>query len=260
MELRVEVAEGRATGPGRRTVAALLAGALIASAAAFGPVPARATDGVADHLPAATACTGAATKSAGFLDTLGLVAEPFINCLAYYGITAGTAPNIFTPNSPVTRWQMALFLVRAAPLAGIDLSPPLDQGFVDIGGLRPAAQDAINQLASLGITRGSSPTTFSPNSLVNRSQMALLLLRFLLQSDVGPGGPHQCPPGRRDHARRGRSGVLGRHPDRARVGAGQQSPAGCTWLRGHVHYSAIQAIGLLRPRRPLRQRRGGGVR
>ncbi|MDE0137766.1 MAG: S-layer homology domain-containing protein [bacterium] len=188
MELRVEVAGGRATGRGRRTVAALLAGALIASASAFGPVPARATDGVADHLPAATACTGAATKSAGFLDTLGLVAEPSINCLAHYGITAGTAPNIFMPESPVTRWQMALFLVRAAPLAGVDLSPPIDQGFVDIGGLRPAAQDAINQLASLGITRGSSPTTFSPNSLVNRSQMALLLHRFLLQSAVGPGG------------------------------------------------------------------------
>ena len=188
MELRVEVAGGRATGPGRRTVAALLAGALIASATAFGSVPARATDGVADHLPAGTACTGAATKSAGFLDTLGLFAGSAIDCLAYYGITHGTAPNIFTPNSPVTRWQMALFLVNAAPLAGVDLSPPVDQGFQDIGDLRPSAQDAINQLASLGITRGTSATTFSPNSLVNRSLMALLLHRFLRHSAVGPGG------------------------------------------------------------------------
>jgi len=175
-------------GPGRRTVAALLAGALVASVIAFGPVPARATNGVADHLPTGTACAGAASKSAGFLDTLGLFAESSIDCLAYYGITRGTAPNIFTPDSPVTRWQMALFLVRAAPLAGIDVSPPADQGFLDIGGLGSGAQDAINQLASLGITRGTSPTTFSPNALVNRSQMALFLHRFLLQSDVGPGG------------------------------------------------------------------------
>ena len=98
--------------------------------------------------------TGAATRSAGFLDTLGLSAEPAIDCLAYYGITRGTAPNIFTPDSPVTRWQLALFLVRAAPLAGISLSPPVDHGFQDIGGLGSTAQDAINQLASLGITRG----------------------------------------------------------------------------------------------------------
>lgn len=188
MELQVDVAGERVIWPGRRTVAAMLAVALIASATAFGPVPARATNGVADHLPAGTACTGAATKSAGFLDTLGLFAESSINCLAYYGITHGTAPNIFTPDSPVTRWQMALFLVRAAPLAGVDLSPPVDQGFQDIGGLQSSAQDAINQLASLGITRGTSATTFSPNALVNRSQMALLLHRFLRQSDVGPGG------------------------------------------------------------------------
>ena len=188
MELRVDVAGKRVIGPGRRTVAAMLAVALIASATAFGPVPVRATDGVADHLPAGTACTGAATKSAGFLDTLGLFAESSIDCLAYYGITSGTAPNIFTPDSPVTRWQMALFLVNAAPLAGVDLSPPVDQGFQDIGRLGPSAQDAINQLASLGITRGTSATTFSPNALVNRSLMALLLHRFLRQSDVGPGG------------------------------------------------------------------------
>ncbi len=188
MELRVEVAGARAIGPGRRTVAAILAVALIASVTVFGPVPARATNGVADHLPTATACTGAATKSAGFLDTLGLFAESSINCLAYYGITRGTGPNTFTPASPVTRWQMALFLVRAAPLAGISLSPPVDQGFQDIGGLGSGAQGAINQLASLGITRGTSATTFSPHALVDRSQMALFLHRFLLQAAVGPGG------------------------------------------------------------------------
>lgn len=188
LELRAEVAVGRVAGPRRRTVAAILAVALIVSATTFGPVPARATNGVADHLPSATACTGDATKSAGFLDTLGLFAESSIDCLAYYGITRGTAPNIFTPDSPVTRWQMALFLAAAAPLAGVDLSPPVDQGFQDIGSLRPSAQDAINQLASLGITRGTSATTFSPNALVNRSLMALLLHRFLRHSAVGPGG------------------------------------------------------------------------
>ena len=166
----------------------MLAVALIASAIAFDRVPAGATNGVADHLPTAAACTGAATRSAGFLDTLGLSAEPAIDCLAYYGITRGTAPNIFTPDSPVTRWQLALFLVRAAPLAGISLSPPVDHGFQDIGGLGSTAQDAINQLASLGITRGTSATTFSPNALVSRSQMAVFLHRFLLRSDVGPGG------------------------------------------------------------------------
>ena len=37
-----------------------------------------------------------------------------INCLAYYGISAGRTADTFDPNSNVTRSQMALFLYAAA--------------------------------------------------------------------------------------------------------------------------------------------------
>ena len=173
---------------GRRTVVAILALALAVAGLVFGPAPARAANGVADHQPSSTACVGVATESAGFLDTIGLAAESAIDCLAYYGITRGTEPNTYAPDSPVTRWQMALFLSRAAPLAGIDPGVVVDQGFRDIEGLPQATQDAINQMAGLGITLGTSATTFSPSSPVDRRLMALLLHRFLLRSDLGPGG------------------------------------------------------------------------
>lgn len=188
MELRNEAATRIVNRSGRRTVVAILALALAVSGLALGPAPARAANGVADHQPSSTACAGAATEPAGFLDTIGLFAGSAIDCLAYYGITRGTLPNTFSPDLPVTRWQMALFLNQAAPLAGIAAGGVVDQGFQDIDGFPETTQDAINRQAGLGITLGTSATTFSPNSLVDRRQMALFLHRFLLRSEVGPGG------------------------------------------------------------------------
>ncbi len=152
------------------------------------PSSAGAVDGRSDFLPTAGACVGDATRSAGFIDTVGVSAEKAIDCLAYYGITQGSGADRFSPNAPIARWQMALFLARTASLAGLNVGTPVEQGFTDISDLRPEAQDAINWLTFLRITRGTSPTTYSPNALVDRRQMALFLYRLLSQLEPGPGG------------------------------------------------------------------------
>ena len=65
---------------------------------------------------------GDALDDQGFTD-LGTLdyAVSNINCLAYYGITAGRTADTFDPNSNVTRSEMALFLYAAAGLMGVDL-------------------------------------------------------------------------------------------------------------------------------------------
>jgi S-layer homology domain len=50
---------------------------------------------------------------------------PFIEELARRGITGGCAPNLYCPNDPVTRQQMAVFLLKATEAA---LSGPLASG------------------------------------------------------------------------------------------------------------------------------------
>ncbi|MDR9451905.1 MAG: S-layer homology domain-containing protein, partial [Acidimicrobiia bacterium] len=50
-------------------------------------------------------------------------------------------------------------------------------GFTDITTLPVGVQTAINQLAELGITRGTTPTTYNPGGLVTREQMASFLMR-----------------------------------------------------------------------------------
>ena len=177
----------RAAFPERLT-GALMVVLLVAATVLAAPTPVRSVDGRPDHLPAYSACVGDATDPTGFRDVVGHFAEQGINCLAYYGITVGKTPDRFAPDEPITRWQMAMFLVRAAVPAGIAVPEPASQGFVDIGHHAPHIQDAINQLAAMGITRGTSPVTFHPDSPMDRRQMALFLHRFLLLAPTGPGG------------------------------------------------------------------------
>lgn len=53
---------------------------------------------------------------AGFLDTSGITFESFIDAVAAAGITNGCGNNYYCPDAPVTRGQMAAFLVRALDL------------------------------------------------------------------------------------------------------------------------------------------------
>jgi hypothetical protein len=129
-------------------------------------------------LPPAGTCPEA-LPGAGFDDLGGYSTEivDAISCLGAYAISLGTSPSKFSPNLPVTRWQMALFLTRQITAHGISLPSTVDQGFVDIPSLSAATQDAINRLAVLGITKGTTATTFDPHGLVTRWQMALFLTR-----------------------------------------------------------------------------------
>ena len=150
---------------------------------------AQATAGQPDNLSDFSACVGPAVADAGFEDTEGIALEGAINCLAYYGITQGRDGSRFAPGETVLRWQMALFLARAARPAGIVLpSSPADQGFTDLDELSPETRTNINRVAQLGIMPGAYEGHFDPNRAVTRESMAVLLDNFLRQAMIGDGG------------------------------------------------------------------------
>ncbi len=91
----------------------------------------------------------------------------------------GTSATTFSPNSSVLRWQMALFLTRTVTALGVALPNGAGQGFTDIGSMPAATQTAINQIRQLGISLGTSATSFNPLGVVPRWQMALFLSRLL---------------------------------------------------------------------------------
>lgn len=101
-----------------------------------------------------------------------------IESIAAAGITLGCNPphnHRFCPDDPVTRGQMAAFLVRA-----LDLPAGAVADFSDTVGL--VFEDDINRLAAAGITLGCNPPDndrFCPSESVTRGQMAAFLARAL---------------------------------------------------------------------------------
>ena len=159
----------------RSRLAVLAVLALVGSLLAVSAVPAVAAgDGEPSQEAEASACVGAAEEDAGFTDMGGSFAGDAANCLAHYGITVGTSEGVFDPSASITRLQMALFMVRAAGVAGVEIDDPENQGFADIGGLTDAIQDAINQATALEIMSGSDGA-FDPLGTVNRQDMAVIL-------------------------------------------------------------------------------------
>ncbi len=106
--------------------------------------------------------------------------SPFAEELADRGITRGcaTGPLRYCPDSPVTRAQMASFLVRAFELESAGAA-----GFADTEG--SGHRQDIDALAAAGITRGcaTGPLRYCPDSAVTRAQMATFLHRALLRQE-----------------------------------------------------------------------------
>lgn len=86
------------------------------------------------------------------------------------GITAGCSPTLYCPDGLVTRGQMATFLTRALHLPATSTDFFTD----DTGSVH---EPNINRIAAAGITVGCTATTFCPNGLVTRAQMATFLSR-----------------------------------------------------------------------------------
>ena len=138
-----------------------------------------------------SACPTGAAPSAGFSD----YTSTDVDCIKYYGITKGTTATTYSPLGTVPRWMMALFLTRMGSKAGITLDDGLAQGFTDIGGYSAEIQTAINQLKQMGVTTGTTATTYSPADDVTREQMALFLDRLLKKATPGPGGNQEFVSG-----------------------------------------------------------------
>ena len=120
-------------------------------------------------------------------DIAGNVFAADILWLAEEGITFGCNPPVndqFCPKAPVTRGQMAAFLVRFLGLTESDDSI----NFTDAVG--SIFEKDIRKLATAGITRGCNPpanTEFCPHASVTRGQMAAFLVRALGLKDDGGG-------------------------------------------------------------------------
>lgn len=104
-------------------------------------------------------------------------ASAWIKQLAADGITSGCGGDNYCPESPVTRAQMAVFLLKAKHGTGYTPSAVgLSTGFGDVP---PTYWSAawIKQLAAEGITGGCGGGNYCPESPVTRAQMAVFITK-----------------------------------------------------------------------------------
>jgi hypothetical protein len=113
-----------------------------------------------------------------FADTAGSPFASAVDCLLHVGVTQGAAGGGYRSGDPVTRAQMAAFLVRTATLLGVPDIDTRPTTFTDVDALPAEQRAAVAALAAAGVAQGRTATTFAPQEPVTRGQMAAFLHRL----------------------------------------------------------------------------------
>jgi len=111
-------------------------------------------------------------------------------------IVNGVGDNLFAPESPITRAQMAAILYRYAGYKGYDTSRAVSLAkFMDYNKIERYAMEALRWANSSGLVNGTGADTLDPNGNATRAQAAAMLMRFC-ENTVGtkdPGGLEVIP-------------------------------------------------------------------
>src|SRR5665811_2347822 len=100
-------------------------------------------------------------------------------------VVSGTTAHTFSPYGEVTRAHFTAFMVRAFAPEALGRAPSMQPVFQDVT-QEHAAYTEINAAARAGLVKGvGDGSTFDPDSLINRAQMAVMLCRALGVSREG---------------------------------------------------------------------------
>ena len=103
---------------------------------------------------------------------------PYVAWAAEQGITAGTGDGKFSPESLVTRQQMAVFTVRLFRAMGWELPEPTVTTLPrDLDRVADYAREAVLKLWACGLFAGDTAGNFLPEQVTTRAQAAVFLTR-----------------------------------------------------------------------------------
>lgn len=116
-----------------------------------------------------------------FKDVRGHWAEATVNAVNQLGIVNGYSDGTFKPDAKITRAEIVAILCRVIDFANV--SRKYNVAFEDTR--FHWADEAIKQLADVGVVRGISDTEFRPNKYATRAETVVLILRVLrLDSEI----------------------------------------------------------------------------
>lgn len=101
-----------------------------------------------------------------------------------FEIAAGMGEGVFSPNTPITREQIALMCARAAKRAGREFAAGKAASFADSDKISPWAADAISRAAGAGIILGDEKGFFEPGRNATRAEAAAIIKRMLMSFEA----------------------------------------------------------------------------
>ncbi|MGA2589532.1 MAG: protease pro-enzyme activation domain-containing protein [Bryobacteraceae bacterium] len=110
----------------------------------------------------------------------------WIQKLKELGITTGCTATTYCPADDVTRGEMAAFIIRARYGPTATFNYPTVPYFTDVPPSYPFFAD-IQKMAEVGITNGCSATLFCPGEYLTRGEMALFVVRGMLNQLLPAG-------------------------------------------------------------------------
>lgn len=136
-----------------------------------------ATAATATIVASAVAPAASAASVSDFKDVAAKYQDA-VNYLVVNGITQGTSDTTFGTHENVKRGDAAIWLAKALKL---DLTNVPASGFSDTG----RYDAAVSALKAKGILSGKTETTYAPNALLTRGEMAKILANaYQLESDA----------------------------------------------------------------------------
>lgn len=94
------------------------------------------------------------------------------------GIISGRGNGIFDPYASITRQEAAALLMRIGKYMGKTDVETSSASFTDSSAIQSYAIEAVNYVNALGVMKGTSDTTFSPNGTYTRQQAYITALRL----------------------------------------------------------------------------------
>ena len=105
---------------------------------------------------------------------------PYVNWAAQTGIVNGTSATTFSPDTNVTREQMAVMMANYADKLGYELPATLEAvTFADNGKISTWSAEAVKAMQQAGILAGKDGNRFDPQGTATRAEVATVLHRFV---------------------------------------------------------------------------------
>ena len=109
---------------------------------------------------------------------------PAVNWAAVSGVVLGTSADTFSPDTPITREQLAVILYRYAQAQGLGFQGvwAFRLDFADAGEVSDYAYEAMCWMTMHGVIKGMGDGTAAPRAEAARAQIAAMFMRFSVET------------------------------------------------------------------------------